>query len=207
VSAYTAKADRVTPVDKARRRLTLAAESIATLLPGATVDGLDVLDVVHVVADGALRSTVYGRGGGEASWMLDAYRRIFDQLDPDRLFRGTYEYRVVSQTGNRLDLQPVLSSTGMPDLQRVPVMPGLSGAKSGLKLGSVVLVTWINADPGRPIVTSFEGADGDGHKPLTTEIDATTTVKIGLGALPAAREGDLALGIFPIVTSQTKVLV
>lgn len=204
---YTGKAARVSPIDRAGRRLVLAADVLAPLVPGAVVDGLEALDVVHNVdPESGLRTTVYGKGIATTSKLLDAYRKMLDQLDPDRAFRGTFEYRVVLLSANRVDLQPVLVSTGMPDLQRVPVRPGLAGAKSQLALGSRVLVTWVNADPARPEVVAFEDADGEGFKPVITEIDAQTFVRLGAGALPVARLGDLAGGIFPVGTTQTKVV-
>ncbi len=206
-TTYAGKAARVSPIDQARRRLVLAAELLAPLVPGVVVDGLEAIDVMHSVdAEAGLRTTIYGRGIATASKLLDAYRKMLDQLDPDRVFRGTFEYRVVSLSGNRANLQPVLVSTGMPDLQRVPVRPGLSGAKSQLALGSRVLVTWVNADPARPEVVAFEDADGEGFRPVITEIDAQTFVRLGAGALPVVRTGDLAGGIFPIVATQTKVV-
>lgn len=206
VFAFTGKAARVSPIDRARRRLVLAADVIAPLVPGVVVDGLEAIDVMHSVdSESGQRTTIYGRGIATSSKLLDAYRKMLDQLDPDRAFRGTFEYRVVSLTGNRANLQPVLVSTGMPDLQRVPVRPGLSGAKSTLALGSRVLVTWVNADPSRPEVVAFEDADGEGFRPVITEIDAQTFVRLGAGALPVVRAGDLAGGIFPCAATQTKV--
>jgi len=206
VSQYTGKAVRVSQIDRAGRRLVLAAEQLAPLVPGAVVDGIEAIDVMHSLdAETGLRTTIYGRGVATSSRILDAYRALLDQLDPDRTFRGTFEYRVVTLDGNRANLQPVLVSTGMPDLQRVPVRPGLSGAKSQLALGSRVLVTWVNADPARPEVVAFEDADGEGFRPVVTEIDAQTFVKLGEGALPVARAGDLAGGIFAVGTTQSKV--
>jgi hypothetical protein len=205
-TTYSGKAARVSPLDRSRRRLVLAAEDFAPLVPGVVVDGLEAIDVLHSVdSETGARTTIYGKGIATASKLLDAYRKMLDQLDPDRLFRGTFEYRVVSLEGNRANLQPVLVSTGMPDLQRVPVRSGLSGAKSQLALGSRVLLTWVNADPARPEVVAFEDADGEGFRPVITEIDAQNFVKLGAGLLPVARQGDLAGGIFPVVTTQIKV--
>ena len=205
-STLPAHVTRTSPVNRARGVLELAAESIAGILPGLVVDGLDVVDVVHEIsAKNGLRTTVYGKLGGTTSRRLKAFRDLFDQLDPDRMFRAIWEYRVVSLSGNRVDLQPVLVSTGMPDLQRVPVRPGLAGSRSDLALGARVLVAFVNADPGRPEVLAFEDADGQGYKPVLTTIDAQTLVKLGAGALPVARSLDVA-GIYPITTTQTKVL-
>lgn len=205
---FTDQATRTTFLDLARKTVTLAAEKIAKLTPGAVVDGLEAVDVVHEFsAKGGLRSTIFGkRGTSGTSRMIEAVRLILDQLDPDRAFRGVYEYRVVTLGGKRVNLQPVLVSTGMPDLQRVPIRPGLAGSRSDLALGSRVLVGFVNADPARPAVLAMEDADGDGFKPVLTEIDAQTFVKLGAGVKPAIGAGDLA-GIFPCVSTQAKVLI
>jgi hypothetical protein len=203
---FADKAPRVSPLDKARGTLTLAAENLAKLVPGVVVDGLEAVDVVHEITAKTIRTTIYGKLGGETSRRLEAFRAILDQLDPDRAFRATWEYRVVTLSGNRVDLQPVLVSTGMPDLQRVPVRPGLAGSKSTLTPGSRVLVGFVNASPSRPVVLSFEDPDGEGFLPVLTEIDAETFVKLGAGLLPVVRLGDVAT-MWPIsTTGQLKVL-
>lgn len=187
------------PVDLARRTVTLASDSIASILPGVVVDGLEAVDVRHELTPSGLRSTIWGSVGGGSSRALEAFRKIFEQLDPFRKFRGVTEYRVVTQQGELLDLQPVLVSSGMPELPRVPVRPGVSGCRSDVMLGSSVLVGFVNSDPGRPYVAAFEDADGAGFVPLMTEIDAQTFVKLADGARLMAATGDLAGGILPIV--------
>ncbi len=172
------------PVDRARGKVTLASDSIASILPGLVVDGLEVVDVTHEIsATGGLRSTVWGAmGAGGSSRDLDAFRRIFEQLDPVRQFRGGTEYRVESTEGKRLNLQPVQVSLGMPDLARVPVRPGVAGVDAELVDGARVLVAFVNSDPGRPYVASFEDADGDGFMP--------TTLTLLEGTKGIARDGD-----------------
>lgn len=207
-AALTTSATRVTPVDKQRGTLELAAESIAKILPGAIIDGLEALDVEHSIsAKGGVRTMIWGKlGASSFSRRLDAMRQIFEQLDPYRRYRGFTEYRVVTQEGERLNLQPIRVSTGMPELRRVYVRPGVSGCRATVKLGSRVLVAFADADPARPFVASFEDAEGEGFLPLVLKIDATE-VLIGNGVKPVAAAGDLAGGIWPIAPTQTKVLV
>jgi hypothetical protein len=185
--------------DPARGIVELAAESIASILPGATIDGIVAVDVKHEIGEKGLRTTVWGRQGGTTSRRLEAERKKFEALFPHLPYLGTWEYRVVLLSGTRLDLQPVRVSSGMPDLQRVPMRPGVAGAKSTLIPGCRVLVTFVDADPFRPEVVGFEDSDGGGFIPLLTSIDATTFVKLadGLRLMPAT--GDLAGGIWPIV--------
>lgn len=153
------------PVDLARGTVTLASESIATILPGVTVDGLTAVDVLHEISSEGLRSTIWGARGPGRSRIPDAIWAIVDQYDPDRRFRGTTEYRVVTLDGERLNLQPVRVSTGMPDLKRVPIRPGVPGCKAETALGARVLVGFADSDPGRPYVASFEDAEGEGFQP------------------------------------------
>jgi hypothetical protein len=197
----------VMKVDKARGTVELAAESIASLLPGAVVEGVTAVDVKHEISDKGLRTTLWGKQGGTTSRRLEAQRAIFEQLFPALKFGGVYEYRVVLLAGQRVSLQPVRVATGMPDLLRVPIRPGVSGMKSTLVPGCRVLVAFVDADPGHPMVIAHEDSEGDGFLPLITEIDAQTLVKIGAGLLPAIKSGDLAGGIWPCIPTQVKVLI
>lgn len=198
-STLTAPVPRVSPADLARATVTLAPTSLAGLLPGITVDGIEAVDVVHDIDPKGIRSTVYGARGSGSSRVNAVWQKLFEQLDPDRDFRAVWEYRVVLQSGDRLELQPVLASSGMPDLRRVRMRPGVSGCNSTVALGSHVLVTFVNGSRGRPVVTQFADAEEDGFTPILTEIDASTFVKLADGARLMPATGDLAGGIWPIV--------
>jgi hypothetical protein len=167
------------PVDLARGTVTLASDTIATILPGCVVDGLNVVDVEHEVsAEGGLRSTVWGSMGGQSSRRIAAHRALYDALDPGRKYRGTFaEYRVVTLSNERLNLQPVRVSTGMPDLRNVPIRYGVPGCKASTSLGARVLVCFADADPSRPFVAAFEEPGGGGFYPTTLELSAA-----GMGA-------------------------
>lgn len=183
-----------TTTDLALGKIELADELIAALVPGAIVAGLEAVDVVHEFSPAGLRTTLWGKGIASTSRRLTALRRIVDQLDPGRRFRGLYEYRVVTQDAERLNLQPVRVSTGMPDLQRVPVRPGVPGTRADVTLGTRVLVGFIDADQSRPAVLGFEDAEGEGFRPIKYELDATTAIEIGGAAgLPSARQTDAVL--------------
>jgi len=164
------------PIDTVMQRVPLAAESIASILPGVVVDGIEAVDVLHEVAAGGLRSTIWGAGyaGGQLEDVVIAYvLRVLPWL---RYARGPFEYRVVDQAGERLTLQPVRVSLGMPDLDRVVMHPGLPGGRADVQLGSRVLVQFIEGDPSRAVVTGFEDAEGGGFVPdrldLCTELEA-----------------------------------
>lgn len=189
----------VSSVDRSRGVVHMASESLVDLLPGVTVEGIEAVDVMHEVSTVGIRTTLWGRRAEGGSRELVALRRLLEQLDPDRRFRGAYEYRVVTQEGERLSLQPVRMSIGMPELQRVPVRPGIAGARANVKLGERVLVTFADCDPARPVVIAHEDAEGDGFVPLKLELDATAELDLGAsalltkiagGTLPVARQTD-----------------
>lgn len=170
-SPLAVPATRIEPVDRARGTVTLAAESIASIVPGVVVDGLEAIDVEHTISQkGGLRSTIYGARGAPTSRRLAALRALVDAFDPDRQVRAVWEYRVIDTEGKRLTLQPVRRSTGMPDLRRVRIMAGISGAEQDVELGSRVLVTFIDASPAMPIVVAFEDPEGDGFVPILLKL-------------------------------------
>ncbi len=165
-----AKVTRIAPVDFARGKVVLASESIAAILPGVVVDGLTAIDVQHEVsADGGLRSTVWGGPFGSSA---ESMRKLVAALDPDRNFRGPTEYRVDTASGNRLNLQPIRVSSGMPYLKNVPVRPGVSGCDATVALGSFVVVSFLDADPSRPFVESFADVDSDRFQPTALTLNA-----------------------------------
>ncbi len=165
-----AKVTRITPVDRARGKVVLASDAIASILPGVVVDGLTAVDVQHdVSAEDGLRSTIWGGTNGSAA---ESVRKLVDALDPDRKFRGVTEYRVDTRNGSRLNLQPVRVSTGMPELKNVPVRPGLAGCETEVALGARVLVGFVEADQSRPFVAGFEDADGDLFQPSSISLRA-----------------------------------
>jgi hypothetical protein len=175
---------RTSQVDLARGTLTLASDSIAAILPGLSVDGLTAVDVEHTIDEqGTIRSKVWGKQGSGTSRRLAALQAIVDRLDPDRLFRGIYEYRIVSQQGERLNLQAVRVSLGLPDIQRVKVRPGLPGCKATYPAtGMCVLVGFVNADQSAPVVLAFQDAESGSFLP--------TTLLLAGGGAAVGRVGD-----------------
>jgi hypothetical protein len=174
-STLPAGTTRTVQPDLSRGVLTLASETLASLLPGLVVDGREVVDVQHEIsAKGGLRTTLWlaeGQSGG-LSEGLAAFRDLLDVVDPARRFRGVVECRVVTQEGERLNVQPVRTSLGFPDMDLVVVRPGAPGIRAEAALGSTVLVGFVNSDPARPYVAAFEDAEGDGFIPETLTLQA-----------------------------------
>jgi hypothetical protein len=146
----------------------LATDEIATLLPGVRVDDAGpATDVEWLLDASRITARVYSRRA--LSRALDAMRRTILGLFPEMRYRGLYEYRVTTQTAQRLSLQPVRVASGMPSLSRVPVRPGVAGFRSTVKLGELVLVAFADADPSRPNVVAHDAPDAPGWYPELTE--------------------------------------
>lgn len=163
-------APHVLTVDAARGRVDIAPELLAGLVPGVVVSGVEALDVEHTVSgDGKVRTTLWGRS------LSDTLGRLVEARTEHHKYFAPWEYRVVLRSGERLDLQAVRVSSGMPDLRNVRIRPGLAGGRAHPKLGSTVLVSFVNGDPSRPVVTAFDEQDGAGWIPDEIALQAGTT--------------------------------
>lgn len=157
----------------------LATETLAGLLPGVTIDGSEpATDVEYALDANKIRVTIWT---GARTRGLNAIERIVLALFPNLRYAGAFEFRVVGQEGERLHLQPVRSATGLPDLARVPVRPGMAGLKAKHLEGSLVVVQFLDAaisGTSRPIVTGFDEADAPGWMPL--ELDLGEVPQLGV---------------------------
>lgn len=174
-ATFTGAASRMVN-DAAQVRYELAPDAmqLGSLLPGVVVDGVEAVDVEHVLDAAGVRTTLWGRGIADTSRLSEALRRIVEGITAGSRWHAVWEYRVVQKAsgsggaepwptmGDLLDLQIVRVSTGMPDLRRVRVRPGVAGMRSHPPLGSRVLVAFVNGDPGRPMVVGFDEQDGPG---------------------------------------------
>jgi hypothetical protein len=192
-TAVTTDAPRVR-VDPGAGVIVLAPTSISALVPGAVVDSLTAVDVRYDVSpEDGLRVTLVGSRFG-LSKRLESLRRIVRSLLPEYRWHGVYEYRIVIQVGERLEIQPVLTSLGLPVVSRVRVRPGMAGLSADHAVGSLVLVTFVNGDPARPVVTGFDDAESTRFLPDDIVIEANNTV--GLGPTPrkdVARKDDIVV--------------
>lgn len=154
----------------AARAVTLAlTDSAAGLLPGVATEYGTASDIEIEFGSDGPRARLYA-GAGAPSRRVAALARLLAAHDPAARFRGVHEYRVVTQTGERLNLQPVRSRAALPDLARVPVRAGVPGVKATHALGSAVLVAFLDADPSRPAVVGFDAPDQPGWMPLALEL-------------------------------------
>ncbi len=183
-TTYTGTAPRVR-VDPLTQVIDLAVDTIVGLVPGVRVDGMrPATDVEFNIDPKRLTARVY-YAAAPLTRSLEVQRRLLEQLDPRARYRATFEYRVVTQSGERLNLQPVYAASKMPDLANVPVRLA-PGVKALHLLGSLVMVAFADADPSRPYVFAGDAADAPGWMPLQLDFG-------GPGALGVARIGDAVI--------------
>jgi hypothetical protein len=181
-AAYAGTAPRV-HVDTVGQIVELATETLVGLVPGVVVDGFAAAtDVEYVLEPNRLTARIWG-GPALTTRRLGAIADIVRSLTAHDRYRGVFEFRVVTQSGERLNLQPVRTATGFSDLSNVPVRPGVAGCRGDVQLGELVLVAFVDGDPSRPVVVAHDAPDAPGWMPLTIELG-------GPGALGVARIGD-----------------
>jgi len=180
---YTGDAPRVGD-DKRADLVELATETLAGLIPGAVVDERKpATDVEYVLEETRLTARLFART--RLNERLELMRSLIAGLFPALAFGGVWEYRVVSEAvgGKRYNLQAVRTASGMPDLQRVPVRPGMSGITAKVKPGALVLVVFADNDPSRPQLVAHDATDAPGWMPLELQLGEDP-------ALGIARHGD-----------------
>ncbi len=102
---------------------------------------------------------------------------------------GLYQYRVVGMAANRVNIQPVDDSSGLPSVSAVSMWsaPGISAE---LTPGSECAIQFLNGDRTKPVIMAFAPPDSPTHEP----------VKLNLGGedgAPIARVGDVVNVLFP----------
>jgi hypothetical protein len=184
-------------IDSSQGTVEIASDAIADILPGVTAGGVTASDIEIDVTPGAIRARLYSRR------MADTWRQLSDRMFPGLRYSGTYEYRVVSQSGERLNLQTVRVSSGLPDLSRVPVRPGVPGFRATWKKGSFCLVSFVNADPGRPVVVGGDAPDSPGWVPDEVSLRVSDMrIDVLESLIKLGEQGDLALD-FVALSSKT----
>lgn len=173
-STYSGEAT-ITDVDEASQIVELTTDDLEGLVPGVTLsttvgDVGPASDVEIEIDTTSIKVRVLA--SQQLTRRLEAFSAMLDALDPRRRYRGTYEYRVVEQTDNRVSLQIARVGSGMGDLSLVRIRPGIPGASFTLVPGALVLVSFIDGDPSRPAIVSFDDPDAPGHSPTVLNLDS-----------------------------------
>jgi hypothetical protein len=147
----------------------LAVDSLEGLAPGVQVDGqAPATDLQIDLTPDRLTVRVYA--GKRTSRRIDAYRRIMRAAFPSLAYAGTWEYRVITASGGKANLQPVRVASGMPDIRNATVRQGAYGLVDTIPPGELVLVVFADNDPSRPQVTMRGAADSITWLPLAAAI-------------------------------------
>ncbi len=186
-------------LDLGARSAELAEDSIAALVPGVVIEGLTASDVVHTLVGARLRTTIYGARGGTTE-RLSLWTALIGALTAELRYAGIFDYRVIYRRGYRIDLQPGLSSGGMPALSAVRVRPGVAGARSEPQIGSLVSVAFLDRSPARPVVCGFDDEGSEFFAPTTTTIDAGE-IRLGAQAEHATSAEALAVTLDALCTA------
>jgi len=158
--------------------------------------------------------------------LFDAVRSVIREfVMPLVSPRGIYEYAVFSQSGNGYDLQPTDLTLGLPPLPDVVFKPGIPGLTSSLQTGTLVYVSFVNADQSKPFILAVAGPQDAPFVPSTMTLDSTgrihvggtetadpatfgrflrsgDSVTIGTGSAPTGATGTIVFG--PIITTMSK---
>lgn len=163
----------VEAADTNLQTLIVKVDDITGLRPGVLVAGKRAADVEYRIAPGKITAVIYPRGGVAST---DLVGQIVARLTPSLRYYAPSEYRVVNAGADyTVDVQPVLTSLGLPELRRVPVR-GVPGLRARFNPGALVLVSFVNGDPARPVVVSGDVAGAPGwsaQSDASIEIGAT----------------------------------
>lgn len=142
--------------------------------------------------------------------LMLSFRQLIRAESPRATYSGVYEYAVqgVSADGTTADISPTDTTIPLPSALKVPLRGVVT---STLPTGSKCLLTFINQDPTRPILLSWDPVPTKSALDASNECDigaSATTVKIAGGLLGAARMGDLvAGGMFAITSGSLKTFI
>lgn len=165
----------------------LRVEDLSQIGIGAVLTkGLDgpktVRDLEVVLDADELRVRAWCGSSARDTRLAGLFRALVERSTDGQLL-GSYRYRVIRMTGDRVELQAVRKGAGLPDLLPVSMWPGVAGVHATLLPGAEVLVQFVEGNRTMPIITHFAGRDGTGFAPIELVIG-------GMVGAPSARAGD-----------------
>ena len=167
-SAVISSAFTLNEFDGATGRAVISTENPSDWMPGRTWTAPTVTvpqtvsSVRHSVVDGALRTEALSVGPESADRMIAPLRELVEDLAPDAVYYGTWEYAVQDTDGTFVSCKPTASAVlaapfPLPQhVTGVVMRPGLPGCKVKPGIGSYVYVAFANGDPSRPLITTYD---------------------------------------------------
>lgn len=193
-----------TPVERAKTGawVAFAEDDASLLLPGATFDGREVVELYIEAAPGKIRETCTLADAGPAGQHTLAGRMlrwVLDIVRPLVIWRGLYVYRVSRRTADRYELSPVGSRIA-PTLGGVRFWPGAAGHSANAKTGAQCLVAFPNGNPNNAVIVAWLPRDTSLGRPDQVVFDATEVLIGPTATRGIARLNDSVVQLFPPAT-------
>lgn len=193
--------------EEGRRVYVPDGEGIAGWLPGARIDGEQIISLQVDAREGEpIRLTVYTRqiDGGNHDPLAAIDELIRQRLAPTR-FHGAYRYTVASRQGLHYGLKPVRADLGLPTLgsaaEGAPIgvdqFWACAGHDADLPVGCVVAVSFLDGDPAEPFITGIIRPDEriESTIPINSRFNATARLDLAEANALVAREDDPVNGL------------
>lgn len=183
----------------ARADFEIATEAIAAWSPGRTFTSNTVV-TAQTISSVTIRSTNEGKtrlfvlsaDTGVQEKLRAAIQAIVRAELSAFKYSGVWEYEIFSATENEINARSL--TTIMPDLTKVPVMPGVMGEDVTPKPGDRCRIQFVNQNPAQPECIQIDGS------PLEISLGGSAT-SIDLGPLPLPlAHGTPTVGAFSAVT-------
>lgn len=186
--------------DPKRQEAELVVDELDSVTVGQTIKARADRDLLVSsldidVSPEQIRVIVYSSGDTQ-SQLADAIRSVVSQILASKFF-GKYRYRVVSMAGDRVNVQPVRTLDGLPEMLSIS-MQGAPGIHAVLALGAHVFVEFEGGDRSFPAITSFAGKDTDGHVPQEVHMGGADTAVARAGDLTQQGGPGLVVTLTPI---------
>jgi hypothetical protein len=169
------------------QRATVATDDVlspATLLTDSRFGLLQVRDVEQIWDANGSRANAFC--GPSTVPRLAGALRTFVKEAAGVVYLKTYRYRVISSDpDNRLILQPVDLTLGLPPTLPIAAWPGVPGVTMIPTPATEVLVAFVNGDPAQPVPVAF--ASGDDAAPTLLRFNAFAPIAFGFGVPPLAQ--------------------
>jgi len=180
---------------RGRATCVIDEEDAASFLPGSLVTSDALATPIRV------RHTRYlvtpGRLSVEVSRREQTPSRLADNAAGGKRFLGTYVYRIIEQVADRLNLQVVESTKGLPSQVLVDKAHGIPGVLSQARGSGNVLVAFGDGDRSRPFVLAYLG------EAETVTMTATTITMTTSAVLPTPEPVALAPAVDAISAALT----
>lgn len=144
--------------DRAHGQLVVALEA-PLLMPGVSLGGDHVSYVETHVDARTVRSTVWLATASSADRLRDPMVAMTRSALPHIDYLAPYRCRVVSQSGQALDLVPDDARLPAAGFKAVPIRHGLPGVQVQVAPGAFVLLGFMGGDPSKPFCGLWEGGE------------------------------------------------